>query len=439
MIKRLLFIFILGLCATARAQAELTIQITQGVQGALPIAIVPFGWKGTTPPPQDLAAIVSADLARSGRFAPVPRKNLVAQPHDAAAVNFKDWRTLGADNLVVGKLSLQADGRYQVQFQLLDVLGAKQLTGYSIVSQGSDLRQTAHQISDIIYQTLTGQRGAFDTHIAYVTVSTDKAGKRTYRLAVADADGHDEQTIFTSSQPILSPSWAPDGQRLAYVSFAGGRPGIYIQNVLTQKVERIAHFPGLNSAPAWSPDGTRMAMTLSRGGNPDIYIMNLKTRALTRITHSYAIDTEAAWMPDGKSLVFTSDRGGSPQLYQIPVAGAGAPQGATGPAQRLTFDGSYNARASISPDGQHIAMVHGVGGAFHIAVLDMSSGDLQVLTNTPLDESPSFAPNGSMIIYATEENNRGVLEVVSVDGKVHQRLSLQGGSVREPAWSPFKH
>lgn len=435
MIKRLLFFVVFGLLASARAQAELTIQITQGVQGALPIAVVPFGWQGAKPPPQDLAAIIRADLARSGRFAPVPEKNLVARPHDAAEVNFKDWRTLGADNLVVGKLALQPDGRYQVQFQLLDVLGAKQLTGYSIVSQAGDLRQTAHQISDIIYQTLTGQRGAFDTHIAYVTVSTDKAGKRTYRLAVADADGHDEQTILTSSQPILSPSWAPDGKRLAYVSFSGGRPAIYIQNVVNQQVQRIADFPGLNSAPAWSPDGTRLAMTLSKDGNPDIYVMNLQTRALTRITRSYAIDTEAAWMPDGKSLVFTSDRGGSPQLYQIPVG----PTGATGPAQRLTFDGTYNARASIAPDGQHIAMVHGVDGAFHIAVLDTQSGDLRVLTNTRLDESPSFAPNGSMIIYATDENNRGVLEVVSVDGKVHQRLSLQQGDVREPAWSPFKH
>ncbi len=435
MIKRLAFIIVLGLLASARVQAELTIQITQGVQGAVPIAIVPFGWKGAKPPPQDLAAIISADLIRSGRFAPVARKNLIAQPHGARAVNFKDWRTLGADDLVVGSLAPRPDGRYQVQFQLLDVLGARQLTGYSIASPGSDLRQTAHQISDIIYQSLTGERGAFDTHIAYVTVSTDKAGKRTYRLAVADADGHDEQTIFTSSQPILSPSWAPHGQRLAYVSFSSGRPAIYIQNVLTQQVQRIANFPGLNSAPAWSPDGTRMAMTLSRGGSADIYIMNLKTRALTRITHSYAIDTEAAWMPNGKSLVFTSDRGGSPQLYQIPIG----PQGATGPAQRLTFDGTYNARASISPNGQYIAMVHGVDGAFHIAVLDMKSGDLRVLTTTRFDESPSFAPNGGMIIYATEENNRGVLEVVSIDGKVHQRLSLRQGDVREPAWSPFKH
>ena len=336
------------LLIAARAHAELTIQITQGLEGAMPIAIVPFGWQGKGAPAQDVSSIIVADLTRSGRFAPLPIKQLVAQPHEASAVDFADWRKLAVDNLVVGDVSLLPDGRYQVRFQLLDVFRATQLTGYSIVSQAGSLRQTAHQISDIIYQALTGQRGAFDTYIAYVTVVTAKDGKKTYRLAIADADGYNEQIIYESPQPLLSPAWAPDGKRLAYVSFTRGRPEIYIQNVITKHAERVAAFPGLNNAPAWSPDGQRLAMTLSKDGNADIYILDLQTRKLQRITTSYAIDTEAAWMPDGRSLVFTSDRGGRPQLYQVDIGAAGA----IGQVRRLTFDGDYNARAGWQ-EGRH--------------------------------------------------------------------------------------
>jgi len=426
---------LLMLAAVGPARAELTIQVTGYVKGASPIAIVPFGWKGAKAPPQDLAAIIAADLHRSGRFQPLADKDLVAKPHQASQVDYGDWRKLDVDNLVVGQLDRLADGRYQAQFQLLDVATGKQLAGYSITSPAANLRQTAHQISDIIYQTLTGERGAFDTHIAYVTVVRANNGKPTYRLAVADADGHNEQVIYDSPQPILSPAWSPDGRRLAYVSFATGRPAIYIQNIVTQKTEKLAAYPGLNNAPAFSPDGKRLALTLSKDGNAEIYVMDLATKALHRITHSSAIDTEAAWMPDGKSLVFTSDRGGSPQLYQIGV-GADGPRGR---AHRLTFDGNYNARATVSPDGKKVAMIHRTNGAFRIGVLDLAQGYLQVLTDSRMDESPSFSPNGSMIIYASQKGGRGVLQVVSVDGRVHQSLSLRGGGVREPAWSPFKN
>jgi len=278
-------------------------------------------------------------------------------------------------------------------------------------------------------------QGAFDTHIAYITVTENRKNKKLYRLAIADADGFDEQIVYETTRPLMSPSWAPDGKRLAYVSFFSGRPEIYIQNIITRKTEKISGSKGINGAPSWSPDGRRMAMTLSKDGNAEIYVVDLKTRKFSRITRHYAIDTEAVWTPDGTALIFTSDRGGSPQLYRVGVNSQGR---ALARPRRLTFDGNYNARASISPDGRRVAMVHREKGQFQIAVLELKTGRFQILTDARLDESPSFSPNGSMIIYATEDNYRGILSAVSVDGRAHQRLSLQMGDVREPAWSPFK-
>lgn len=419
---------------TGAAQAELTIQITEGVEGALPIAVVPFGWEQSTPPPQDIAAIVAADLARSGRFAPLDQAALPATPHSATQVNFPVWRSHKADNLVVGRMRPIPGGEYEIQFQLLDVYRGAQLAGYSIRANERALRRIAHQISDIIYETLLGERGAFDTHIAYVTAVRDAEGVQTYQLAIADSDGHNEQIIYASEQPILSPAWAPDGRRLAYVSFSRGRPEVYVQDILSNQAERVADFPGLNAAPAWSPDGRRLALVLSRDGNSEIYVLELATRALMRVTDSYAIDTEPAWLPDGSGLVFTSDRGGRPQLYQVALG----PHGARGSPRRLTFQGTYNAAPAVSPDGKRVAMVTGEGGRFRIAVQDLDTGHVQVLTETRLDESPSFAPNGSMLIYATEAGGSGVLAVVSTDGQAQHRLSLQRGDVREPAWSPFR-
>jgi TolB protein len=290
----------------------------------------------------------------------------------------------------------------------------------------------AHQLSDIVYEKLTGQRGAFNTHVAYVTVE-QAADERTFRLAVADADGFNEQVILTSKEPLMSPAWSPDGRRLAYVSFEEGRSEVYVQDVTSGQREVVARFKGLNSAPNWSPDGRYLALTLSRDGNPEVYLLDLQSRALTRVTFSHAIDTEPAFAPDGSSLVFTSDRGGKPQIYQVALNNY-RPQGRP---RRLTFEGDYNARASFSPDGGQLVMVNGVGNRFRIAVQELKGGTVRVLTDSRLDESPSFAPNGSMIIFATERSNRGILEAVSVDGRAHQRLGTSQGGVREPAWSPF--
>lgn len=420
-------ICLLALGLRGPAYGALTIEITEGVEGALPIAVVPFSFAGAGVPPQDVAAIIRSDLHRSGRFAPIPEKDMLARPVLGGEVNFADWRMLGMESLLVGKVAAAGGGGYEVQFQLFDVFKGEQLAGYSISTTRDEMRATAHHISDIVYERLTGERGAFATQIAYVSALRGPPAR--YILQVADADGHNPQTILESKEPLMSPAWSPDGSRLAYVSFEEGRSAIYVQEVYTGKRERVGAYRGVNGAPAWSPDGSRLALTLSKDGNPEIYVFNLRTRGLTRITHSAGIDTEPAWSPDGATLVFTSDRGGRPQIYQVSAAG--------GQVKRLTFEGQYNARAAFSPDGKRLAMIHGTQGNYRIAVMDLRNGEFQVLTRSSLDESPSFAPNGSMIIYATNYNNRGILAAVSVDGRVRQRLALQEGDVREPAWSPF--
>lgn len=429
MALRLVWLLLLALPALVQARLEVT--VTGGAEGALPIAIVPFGWAGEGTPGEDVSAIIRADLTRSGRFAPLPEEKLVARPQHGDEVDFEAWRAAGIETLLVGRVEGR-EGRIQVRFQLFDVLRGSQLAGYVMASRAPILRQTAHQISDIVYQTLTGERGAFNTHIAYVTAG-EADGQRRYRLALADADGFNEQIILTSKQPLMSPAWSPEGRRLAYVSFETGRPAVYVQNVVTGQREKVAAFPGINSAPAWAPDGKRLALTLSKDGNPEIYLLDLGTRELTRITRHWAIDTEPAWLPDGSGLLFTSDRGGKPQIYRIALG----PRGGVGRPQRVTFEGGYNARPAISPDGKRLAMVHQGQGGFHIAVQDLETDNLRVLTTSRLDESPSFAPNGSMIIFATEVGGRGVLEAVSVDGGARQRLGSTGLDVREPSWSPF--
>ncbi len=412
------------------AQAALTIEITQGMDGAVPIAVVPFGTDSSgAQPAEDVAAIIAADLARSGRFAPLPEENLVSRPTEKSQVKFPDWRTLGVESLVIGKVEPAENGLYRIQFRLFDVFRGRQITGYSLPAPAHKLRYAAHRISDIIYESLTGQPGAFATKIAYV-VSEKRNGNTVYKLELADSDGYNPKTLLSSAQPLMSPSWSADGRKLAYVSFEKRRAAVFVQDVLTGKRDELAAFTGINGAPAWSPDGRSMAVTLSQDGNPEIYSMDLSNKKLTRLTNSGSIDTEPVWSPDGKSIVFTSDRGGSPQLYRMPVRG--------GRAERITFEGGYNASADFSPDGKVLAMVHGANGHYQVATLDLDSGLLRVLSDGKLDESPSFAPNGSMIIYASEAGHQGVLAAVSSDGRFHQRFSLQQGSVREPVWSPLE-
>ena len=415
----------------ARAHAILEIEITQGIEGALPIAIVPFHWKGAEGgPPENIAAIVTADLHRSGQFSPYPVVEFPQRPAAAAEVDFAAWRSLGVESLVIGTMQPQAAGRYAVQFQLFDVIRGQPLIGYNIPAARGDLRKVAHKISDLIYKALTGQRGAFSSRVAYVSELSPSKNTERYSLQVADSDGYNAQTIFTSSAPLMSPVWSPDAQRLAYVSFENGHPQVYVQHLRGGSRRKVSDRPGINSAPAWSRNGRKLALTLSIDSYPEVYVMDMTTRRLTRLTRSSSIDTEPVWMPDGKSLVFTSDRSGQPQLYRVPVTG--------GRAKRLTFEGSYNAAADVSPDGSKIAMVHYDGTGYRIAVLDLKARVFRVLTDGRLDESPSFAPNGSMIIYATEYRDRAVLAAVSVDGRVRQRLTLQEGDVREPVWSPFR-
>jgi TolB protein len=411
-------------------QAALTIEITQGIEGTVPIAVVPFGADGNRyAPPQDVAQIIASDLARSGRFAPVAEQDLIARPVETSQVRFQDWRTLGVENLVIGKVETVGDNQYQVQFRLFDVFRGRQITGYSLPATAERLRYVAHRISDIIYEQLTGDPGAFATRIAYV-ISESKNGQEEYQLQLADSDGYDPQTLLTSAQPLMSPAWSPDGRKLAYVSFEKRKPSVFVQDIGSGTRKEVASFAGINGAPAWSPDGRSMAVTLSRDGNPEIYSLRLNDGELKRLTFGAAIDTEPVWSPDGKSIVFTSDRGGSPQLYRMSAQG--------GRAQRLTFEGNYNASADFAPDGKTVAMVHGESGRYRIAVLDLDSSLLRVVSDGQLDESPSFAPNGSMIIYATESGRRGVLAAVSSDGRFRQRLSLREGNVREPVWSPMQ-
>jgi TolB protein len=429
-VKLILIICTILLCNPAHA--VLDIKITKGLDSAFPIAIVPFRWSGASPVPAiDVAAVVAEDLGRSGRFAPMPFADIVSRPSDYSEINFKDWRLFGMDHLVVGKLNEGPAGSYEIEFRLIDVLRQKQIAGYKIPANTRTLRLTVHQISDIIYEKLTEERGAFATRVAYVTVVRDPNGKRIYRILLSDADGFNAKTLLESREPLLSPAWSPDGKRIAYVSFEDKNSAIWVQEVRSGKRERVAHGPGINSAPAWSPDGNRLAMTLSRDGNPEIYILHLGTRQLQRLTNHYSIDTEPAWSPDGRKLLFTSDRGGGPQIYEMTLGGG---------AKRLTYNkGSYNARGRYSPKGDQIAMVHRVNGGFQIAVLDLATDDFQILTNARLDESPSFAPNGSMIIYTTMGARGTELAATSVDGRVKQRLTQQGGEVREPAWGPFRN
>jgi TolB protein len=418
------------LLASFAAQAQLVIEITRGQADAIPIAIVPFGWTSPSALPTDVAEVIAADLARSGRFAPLERRDMVDKPTTGLEIRFQDWKYLKSDYIAVGKVIPEAGGNYTVQFELHNVLNGQRLTGQRISSSPAALRATAHRVADMIYEQLTGTPGAFSTRVAFLRVE-GVAPKLQYNLVVSDSDGVNEQNIATSTEPLMSPAWSPDGQSLAYVSFEKKSAAIYVQTLRTGERRQVSARSGLNNSPAWSPDGRTLALTLSRkDGDVDVYTLDLSTQVLTRMTYDPGIDTEPVWSADGKKIYFTSDRGGSPQIYEVNVADPRTPR-------RVTFEGTYNARARLSPDGKRLAVVHLDGGNFRIATVDLASKAVQVLTQGKQDESPSFAPNGSTIIYATQERGRGVLATVSVDGRVTQRLAASKGDVREPVWSPM--
>jgi TolB protein len=422
---------ILLLCGyAAQAHAVLEIKITSFGETALPIAIVPFGWEDKGAAPENIAGIVTADLSRTGQFKPMPVDDMLEQPHNGREIRFENWRLTGIGHVVVGTLRPMRGNHYTVDFQLFDVFKGRQITGHSFTVSVKDLRRVGHEISDLVYEAITGQRGAFNTRIAYVAAIM-KDGVPEYRLEVSDTDGHNVRSILRSGKPIMSPSWSVDGNHLTYVSFENRRSEVFVYSVFTGQREQVAAFAGINAAPAWSPDGKSLAVTLSRGGNADIYVLDMATKKLTQITQNRAIDTEPVWMPDGESLVFTSGRSGNPQLYRVALNGGDRPQ-------RLTFEGDYNASPAVSPDGRSIALVHRNRGNYSIAILDLKSGLFRVLTDGRLDETPSFAPNGSMLLYASQHVQRGVLAAVSIDGRTRQQLAFHEGDIREPTWGPFR-
>ena len=412
----------LSLLSLGVARAQLTIEIIGGASQAIPIAIVPFDSEQVLP--LALTNVVGADLTRSGLFRLVDTNGVSPRPVRAEEVNASVWRGRGADAVVVGSARPGADGRVEVRFALVDVVKQTLLGAMVYTVPPNQLRATAHKIADVIYQKLTGDAGVFSTRIAYIT----KQGSR-FQLLVADADGFDPQAIVSSSEPLLSPRWSPDGTRLAYVSFEAKKPVVYVQSLTTGARQAVANFRGSNSSPAWSPDGRRLAVTLSKDGGSQIYVMNADGSGIVRVLTSPGIDTEAAFTPDGQSLLFTSDRGGSPQIYRVNLA--------SGSVERLTFDGTYNVSPRPLPDGSGFVYVRRDANRYQIATMDYATRQPQVLTSGPDDASPSVAPNGKMILHSSDTGGRGILAAVSSDGRVKQRLVAPAADVREPAWGPL--
>ncbi|MBL39286.1 MAG: Tol-Pal system beta propeller repeat protein TolB [Xanthomonadales bacterium] len=419
------------LLVSGAARAQLQIEIVDGVEGALPIAVVPFDFGNAEMQPETpIHEVIAADLQRSGLFDPLAVTDMIDRPSRPPEVKLGTWRLLKVDYVAMGRWIPGSDGLSgEIEYHLVAVHSGRTLFSRAIAAGPGAFRLRAHQIADAIYEELTGAPGAFASRIAYVQVTGAGTDAEQFELIVADSDGHNPQTIVRHSEPIMSPAWGPEGRRLAYVSFATGRSNVVIQDIYTGQRDVIADGRGINGAPAFSPNGDLLAMSLSRSGNSEIWVRTLATGRMEQLTEHYAIDTEPAWSRDGRNIFFTSDRAGRPQIYSVRRDGTNI--------ERVTFEGEYNSRVSVDPYSGLLAMVHGGQANFRIAVLDRESERLRVLSPGRMDESPSFAPNGRMVLYATREGEKGVLAAVSVDGNFRQRLVLSDGDVREPAWSPL--